>query len=97
MYGVHAHKGVFPVVSEGLVVYARYDPMDDAFSLFPQSGKTVNLTDQLRIFKFVVKAKSNDGIARPLPSKDSIIRAKLDLNDPHGLAYWPDHDCLSQQ
>lgn len=97
VFGVQENKGFFAIPSSELAVFARYDPMDDAFSLFPQSGKNVNPKDRLRMFKFVVPAKSKDGIARPLPSKDSIIRAKLDLNDSHGLAYWPDHDCLSEQ
>lgn len=97
IFGVQANKGLFPKTNGDTAIYARYDPMDDAFSLFPQSGTNVKPKDQLRIFKFVVSPKSKDGIARPLPSKGSLIRVKLDLNDSHGLAYWPDHECLSQQ
>lgn len=95
VFGVQENKSLMPGLGKAMAVYARYDPMDDAFALFPQSGKNVQPKDQLRIFKFVVAGKSKDGIPRPLPGTGSIIRVKLDLNDSHGQAYWADHGCLS--
>ncbi len=96
VFGVQASKSLVPSLINATAVYARYDPMDDAFSLFPQSGKNVQSKDQLRIFRFVIPSKSKDGIPRPLPSKGTIIRAKLDLSNPHSLAYWPDYECVSR-
>lgn len=100
VFGIQKSKSLMPGLGNGIAIFARYDPMDDAFTLFPQSGKNVQPKDQLRIFKFVVqdktKNRSKEGIPRPLPGKGSIIRAKLDLNNSHGQAYWPDHECVSE-